>query len=112
MKQAIIVINDLKMPKGKLAAQVAHASSSALLKSNKRIIEEWQTNGMKKIVLKVQNKKELIDLKKLADSKGLITALIKDAGNTFFQRATITCLGIGPAQEAKIDEITSELKLV
>ena len=42
----------------------------------------------------------------------MITGLIKDAGKTFFKKPTVTCLGIGPDEEDKIDEVTSELKMV
>ena len=34
-KQAILVRNDLKLPKGKMAAQAAHASVEAVLRSEK-----------------------------------------------------------------------------
>ena len=60
LKQVILVRTDLKMPKGKMAAQVAHASSSALLKSHKDDIKKWQEQGMKKVVLKVKDEKELL----------------------------------------------------
>ena len=53
MKQVILVRMDLKMEKGKLATQVAHASVDAVLKSPKDKIEEWTSGGMKKVVLKV-----------------------------------------------------------
>ena len=53
MKQVILVRQDLKLPKGKLSSQVAHASVDAVLKSKKESIDEWKKQGMKKIVLKV-----------------------------------------------------------
>ena len=52
-KQVILVRQDLKMPKGKLAAQVAHASVEATLKSGKDKIHTWRYGGMKKVVLKL-----------------------------------------------------------
>jgi PTH2 family peptidyl-tRNA hydrolase len=42
----------------------------------------------------------------------LTTALITDAGKTFFKEPTKTCLAIGPDKEEKIDRITGKLKLV
>ena len=47
-KQVILIRQDLKMPKGKLAAQVAHASVEGLLKSHKDDINKWRGEGMKK----------------------------------------------------------------
>lgn len=111
MKQCIVVRKDLKMPLGKLAAQVAHASVETVLNSDKKTIDKWKEDGMKKVVLKVENKRQLFNLKKKADKLGLVTAVIKDAGRTFFKRSTITCLGIGPDKEEDIDKITEDLKM-
>lgn len=111
-KQAIVVRQDLKMPKGKLAAQVAHASLESALTSDKKILGEWRETGSKKVVLKVKDLDELrkcfIECKK----KCLNVKLIKDAGNTFFKLPTITCFGVGPDEEEKIDEVIGNLKLL
>jgi PTH2 family peptidyl-tRNA hydrolase len=112
MKQAIIVIKSLKMSAGKTAAQVSHASVDATLKSDLRKIEEWRDEGMKKVVLKVDSEEELLKLKKEAEKLKLITALIKDAGKTFFKKPTITCLAIGPDDEEKIDKVTGKLRML
>lgn len=112
MKQVILVRQDLKMPKGKLSAQTAHASVSALLKSHKDDIEKWKNEGMKKVILKVKDKDELLQYKRKCEDSGLITALIEDAGKTFFKNPEITCLGIGPDKEEKIDKITGKLKML
>ena len=110
MKQVILVRLDLKMPRGKLAAMVAHASLEAALKSNK--LKEWKSKGTKKVILKVKDRTELLKYHKLAKKEKLTNALIKDAGKTFFKRPTITCLAIGPDKEVNIDKITKDLKML
>ena len=112
MKQVILVISNLDMKPGKLSAQVSHASVEAVLKSKKSLIEEWRDQGMKKVILKVNSLEELKDYLKKANNSGLITALIRDAGKTFFNEPTITCLAIGPDKDEKIDKIVSKLKLL
>ncbi len=112
MKQVILVRNDLKMPKGKTAVQCCHSSVEAVLKSDKDKVKEWRNEGMKKVVLKVENEKELLKYNQEAKDSGLTTALITDAGKTFFKEPTRTCLAIGPDKEEKIDKITGKLKLI
>jgi PTH2 family peptidyl-tRNA hydrolase len=111
-KQVILVRQDLKLPKGKLSVQVAHASTEALLRSHKDFIEKWRSEGMKKVVLKVEDEKELLKFKEFAEDLNLVTALITDAGKTVVEPGTVTCLGIGPDKEEKIDRITGKLKMV
>ncbi len=111
-KQVILVREDLKMSKGKVSVQVSHASVDLLMKSDKKIIEEWRNEGMKKVVLNVLDLNELLKFESLALKEGLKTALIKDAGLTEFSKPEITCLGIGPDLEDKIDKITGKLKLM
>jgi len=112
MKQVILVRQDLKLPKGKLAAQVAHASLDAVLRTNRKIVKRWHDFGMKKIVLKVKDLEELKEYKLRAERNSLVTAMITDAGHTTVEPGTITCLGIGPDDEEKIDMVTGKLKIV
>jgi len=112
MKQAILVRQDLKLPKGKMSAQVAHASTSAVLKSHKDDIKKWNNEGMMKIVLHVKDEKDLFKYKEMAEDNGLVTAVITDAGRTVVEPGTVTCLGIGPDSDEKVDQVVSELKLV
>ena len=108
-KQVILVRKDLKLPTGKTAAQSSHASVEAVLKSDKDDIKQWKNQGMKKIVLAVKDQEELLKYKHLAEDAGLVTGLITDAGHTIVEPGTMTCVGIGPAKEEKIDEITGQL---
>lgn len=112
MKQAILVRNDLKLPKGKAVSQGAHASVEAVFRSDKDKVSEWRKEGMAKIVLKVDDLKELQKYNQLAKDSGLTTALITDAGRTTVEPGTVTCLGIGPDKDEKIDKITKDLKLL
>ncbi|MFH1182317.1 MAG: aminoacyl-tRNA hydrolase, partial [Candidatus Woesearchaeota archaeon] len=50
-KLVVVVRKDLKLPKGKLAVQVAHAAVDAVLSSDKGIVDEWRSEGGKKIAL-------------------------------------------------------------
>lgn len=111
-KQVIIVREDLKMSKGKIAAQVSHGSVDAVLKTDKEDVIKWHNNGMKKVVLKVKDKQELLDFKKKAQTAGLTCSLVIDAGHTEIPSGTPTCLAIGPDKEQKIDKITGKLKLL
>ncbi|MBW3002925.1 peptidyl-tRNA hydrolase Pth2 [Candidatus Woesearchaeota archaeon] len=111
-KQVILVRQDLKLPKGKLAAQVAHAAVDATLKSGKLKVAAWRREGMKKVVLKVKDQNELLNFQQLAKTENLVAAVITDAGRTVVEPGTITCLGIGPDKEDKIDKVTKELKIL
>lgn len=111
-KQVILVRNDLKLPKGKMSAQVAHASVEAVLRSAKDAVKRWRDQGMKKIVLKVSDLKELHKFNEEAKGSGLVTAVITDAGLTTIAPGTTTCIAIGPDVEENIDMITKNLKIM
>jgi PTH2 family peptidyl-tRNA hydrolase len=111
-KQMILIRKDLKMSKGKIAAQASHASVAALLKSHKDDLKTWKDQGMKKVVLAVDSKKELLKYKEDAEDAGLVVALVTDAGMTEVEPGTMTCLGIGPHPVEKIDPVTGNLKML
>lgn len=137
VKQVIVFRHDLlkNLRKGKIAAQVAHASLGALLKMfNKEeciddydnskyihcyvniqpndILDKWLNGIFTKICLMVENEEELLALHKQIKAAGIPCSLITDAGNTEFHGIpTVTCLGIGPWWSEYIDEFTKDLKL-
>jgi PTH2 family peptidyl-tRNA hydrolase len=115
IKQVIAVRIDLKMGKGKLAAQVAHASLEASEESRKikkEWYETWRREGQAKVVLRVSTKDELEEVLDTAISLGLPASLIKDRGLTQLEPGTVTCVGIGPAPVELIDKVTGKLKLL
>ena len=102
----------MKLPRGKLAAQVAHASVAALLEATADARRRWVEDGMPKVVLRSASEQELLQLEAAAEDAGLPNALIRDAGHTVVAAGTVTCLGLGPAPIAAIDALTGELKLL
>ncbi len=111
-KQVILIREDLKLPKGKACVQSAHASVEAVLGSSSEKVEAWRKEGMKKVVLKVANLDELKRYLLKARDHKLKTALITDAGKTFFDTSTTTCCAIGPDKEELIDKVTGDLKMM
>jgi len=115
LKQAIVVRSDLKMGRGKLAAQVAHASLSAAeeaSRKNEGWYADWKEEGQAKIVLKARGEDELEDLLRRARSLHVSASLIQDRGLTQLKPGTTTCIGLGPAPDELIDKITGKLKLL
>lgn len=110
LKQVLLIRKDLGMSKGKIAAQAAHAAVDATLQSNKKLIKNWRSQGMKKIALKVENEEELLKLVNLAQNEDFAVSLITDAGRTEVDPGTKTCAALGPAPEAQLNKITGELK--
>lgn len=111
-KQAILVRQDLKLPKGKMAVQVAHASIETMMNAKKTVVDKWMREGMAKVVLKVKNLSELKKYVTKAKKLGIAAYMIRDAGHTVVKPGTVTCAGLGPDKKEKIDKIVSKLKLV
>lgn len=115
MKQVIVVRKDLSMDTGKLVSQACHAclaASEAAKKHSLSAWKIWQREGGKKVVVKVFSLEALLELEKQAYRRKVPHALIIDRGLTQLPPQTPTTLGIGPAPDQVIDELTGELKLL
>jgi PTH2 family peptidyl-tRNA hydrolase len=113
-KMVIIFRSDLRLSKGKAAVQAGHAAVSAAEEARKHRRDwwnEWLFEGQRKIAVKVNSEKELLELQEQAENLDLPYALIVDRGLTEIPPNTITCLGIGPAPSEKIDALTGKLPL-
>jgi peptidyl-tRNA hydrolase, PTH2 family len=115
VKQVIAVRKDIEMGRGKLAAQVAHAAVSAAEKSysiRHDWFNMWFKTGQAKVVVKVENLEELIELELHAQTIGLPAVSVQDRGLTQIPPGTVTCVGIGPGPAELIDKVTRHLKLL
>ncbi|XP_004870417.1 peptidyl-tRNA hydrolase 2, mitochondrial isoform X2 [Heterocephalus glaber] len=113
-KMVLVVRNDLKMGKGKVAAQCSHAAVSAykqIQKRNPNMLKQWEYCGQPKVVVKAPDKETLIELLTHAKMLGLTVSLIQDAGRTQIEPGSQTVLGIGPGPADLIDKVTGHLKL-
>tara|TARA_B100000678_G_scaffold81102_1_gene67457 strand:- start:307 stop:675 length:369 start_codon:yes stop_codon:yes gene_type:complete len=111
----LVTRDDLKLSKGKLAAQCSHAAVNCAMKAKKktaRLYERWNNAGARKIVVRADNEQHLRRLYAKALEGGLTCDLIKDAGHTEIPPGTVTVLGIGPSPRSAVDAITSDLKLL
>jgi peptidyl-tRNA hydrolase, PTH2 family len=112
MKQVIVVNRSLALPKGKLAAQAAHAAVGAFLAATQQSQAAWLQAGMPKIVVYAADADALVQLEARAREQQLPACLVHDAGRTVLPAGTITCLGLGPAPAELVDRLTRELPLV
>jgi len=114
-KMVIVARSDLKLSPGKLAAQVAHAAVDCAIftkSSNSNWYNKWHKEGAKKVVTKVESEKDFYPLKEKADSLKIVTKIIIDAGHTEIPAGTKTVLGIGPAPNNIIDQVTGNLPIL
>ncbi|PVV01633.1 hypothetical protein BB560_003937 [Smittium megazygosporum] len=115
LKMVLVVRSDLKMGKGKIAAQCSHATLACYKKSLREAPEKlqtWEYTAQAKVALKCQNEAQLISLYKKAKSQGIVAEYIRDAGRTQIEAGSITVLGIGPDYLEEVDKITGELQLL
>lgn len=136
-KQLIVVRKDLKMRKGKIAAQAGHACVEATLRAivaegrqtqltgslggcikldhqlfDSSNLTDWFDSGVAKICVYVNSEEELLQVADDGRACGFIVALIQDAGHTEFGGVpTYTCLAFEPLTPQEIDPITGDLPL-
>ena len=135
-KMMTVMRRDLKMRKGKIAAQAGHACIDAILMAlskegrlndfettNDGIalrdtdksttpLSDWFKYGCAKICVYVDSEEELMNIADKAKEKGIIAAVITDAGMTEFHGVpTKTCLALEPLPTDVADELTGNLPL-
>ena len=111
----LVTRDDLKLSKGKLAAQCSHAAVNCAIKARKkavRLYERWNNVGARKVVVRADDEAHLRQLYAKALTAGLVCDLVKDAGHTEIPPGTVTVLGIGPSPRLAVDAITGDLKLL
>ena len=114
VKLVLVINNDLKMGKGKIAAQAGHASVTATLKAGEYrpvILDSWLKSGQKKVCLK-SSYDDLIELESKAKANGIQTVRITDAGKTQIPSGSLTVIAFGPDNEDILHGLTGHLKLL
>ncbi|KAF7011646.1 hypothetical protein CFC21_025924 [Triticum aestivum] len=113
-KMVLVVRNDLKMGKGKIAAQCSHATLGLFKKLQQRApksLRRWERCGQVKVVVKVESEEDMLVLQGRAKSMNLPTHITIDAGRTQIAPNSRTVMAIlGPAD--MVDDVTGGLKLL
>lgn len=112
LKLALIVRGDLKISKGKTAAQCSHAAIMCYQQAEPNLLKAWLSSGQPKIVLRCTDMDELNLIYRKSKDLGLNGQIVHDAGRTQVAAGTATVLGIGPNYEADIDALVKHLKLL
>ncbi|KAL8538352.1 hypothetical protein ACS0TY_000369 [Phlomoides rotata] len=113
-KMVLVVRNDLKMGKGKIAAQCSHATLGLykkILHRAPKSLNRWEMCGQVKVVVKIESEDDMLVLQERAKSLNLPTHITIDAGRTQIAPNSRTVMTIlGPAD--LVDEVTGGLKLL
>jgi peptidyl-tRNA hydrolase, PTH2 family len=117
-----LIRTDLKMNKGKIAAQASHAVQLLLLRDavitddtvtfrSSPALRIWLEGIYTKIVLGVSSEEELLELYHRALALDIPASLVVDEGLTFFDGTkTVTAAAFGPVTREVHDPITEHLK--
>ncbi|XP_050431949.1 peptidyl-tRNA hydrolase 2, mitochondrial-like isoform X1 [Adelges cooleyi] len=113
-KMALLVRHDLKMGKGKVAAQCSHAmvhSYEAGLKLIPGVIANWELSGRQVDVFKIADEETMLKISDLAAAENFNVYIVVDAGRTQVAPKSKTVMAIGPAKCSQLDEITREFEI-
>ena len=111
----LVTRKDLKLSRGKLAAQCGHAAVECALKAKRecpKILDKWLENGARKIVVEAPNLDSLKRLFGAAQGAGIVSYMVRDAGHTEIPAGTVTVVGLGPGARESIDSLTGQFGLV
>ncbi|GLT29282.1 hypothetical protein SLA2020_041580 [Shorea laevis] len=113
-KMVLVVRNDLKMGKGKIAAQCSHATLGIykkLLNRAPKALNRWEMCAQPKVVVKIDSEEDMLVLQERAKSLNLPTHITIDAGRTQIAPDSRTVMAIlGPVEV--VDDVTGGLKLL
>lgn len=113
-KMVLVVRNDLKMGKGKIAAQCSHATLGIykkVLYRAPKALNRWEMCAQPKVVLKIESEEDMLVLQERAKSLKLPTHITIDAGRTQIAPNSRTVMAIlGPVEV--VDDVTGGLKLL
>lgn len=107
-----IVRKDLKMNRGKIAAQVGHAVQYLLLNPKEpKLVQKYLLTGTVKLVKRCETLQELEELEEECHRKKIPCRSVIDFGRTQVAPNTKTVLGIGPRPRKELDPMVRKFPL-
>ena len=121
VKMMLAVRSDLGMTKGKIGAQVGHATLGGYHTIKKwaqksaywrKVLQTWSYDGQKKVCVKATSEAQLLEIKAKAREMGIPTYVVADAGHTQIEAGSLTVCGLGPCTTKQVQFVTGALKLL
>lgn len=115
-KMVFVVNLELKMSPGKIAAQVGHATLGLYKylqsqQDQRARLEQWEERGSKKVVLRGNDVRQMLDLKKKAYELHIANMMVHDAGKTEVEPGSLTVFALF-GKSSDVDKVTGNLKLL
>jgi peptidyl-tRNA hydrolase, PTH2 family len=114
-KMLLCVNTELRMGKGKMAAQCGHAAVGCYQRAMRHCpnaVRAWERTGCAKIAVQCASAHEFEELVVHARARGIPWYLVEDAGRTQIAAGSRTVLGLGPAPVSVFVGVTDHLKLL
>ena len=111
-KMALVVNTSVRMGKGKVAAQVAHAAVTGVAAAPRGAVSAWTSVGSPKIVLRCSGEPALLALAGAARAAHLPVAVVRVEGPPQVEPGTLTAVAVGPGEAAAVDAVTGGLQLL
>ena len=108
-KMLLIVRQDLKMSKGKIASQCCHATLGLYKQLKPEDVEVWENTGQKKVVLKCKTYKDMAKIQDKAKEMKISNYVVCDAGRTEIAAGSYTVLALYDT-EHRLNQICHHLK--
>lgn len=109
----LIVRTDLKMSKGKIAAQCGHAVQKLILgQVSSNLLNNYINSVHPKICLKINTEQDMDEIALYCKNNNIYHSIVIDVGRTQVPPNSKTVLGVGPILRSEVPDIIKNLKLL
>lgn len=115
LRMIVVFRADLpEMTRAKGEVQFGHAICSCIAEAFEKdpdLVRQYLSENQTKLCMEVDNLEALKKIKKNAEKRGVIHALITDAAHTVFDHPTTTCIGLGPMSKTDGNSLTRDARM-
>ena len=116
--QYLVFRADLRLPKGKVAAQAGHGVQLSIRRveaagdeQSREWLREWEAGSYVKVALKVDDVQALEELCRCLEADGVLYATVIDEGRTCIEAGTMTLIALQPLPRARASPVVARLSL-
>ncbi len=115
LKMWLAVRQDIKMSKGKLAAQSGHAFGDLYLKARDQVpdlFRQYQEHATPKVTVKAKNADTMDRIAAECLTAGICYEWVRDAGRSELEPGTLTVIAFGPAYLDELPKFLQRLQVL